>query len=53
MGQLVVDIGNPKTKKMLWQGTATDTLNDNPQKTSNKIDKAVEDMFKKFPPPQK
>jgi len=53
MGQLVVDIGNPKTKKMLWQGTATDTLNDNPEKTSNKIDKAVEDMFKKFPPPEK
>ena len=53
VGELVVDIGDPHTKKMLWQGTATDTVNDNPDKTAKKIDKAVEKMFKKFPPPVK
>jgi hypothetical protein len=53
VGELVVDIGDPNTKKMLWQGTATDTVNDNPEKTANKIDKAVGKMFKKFPPPVK
>ena len=53
VGELVVDIGDPNTKKMLWQGTATDTVNDNPDKTAKKIDKAVEKMFKKFPPPAK
>jgi hypothetical protein len=53
VGELIVDIGDPKTKKMLWQGTATDTLSDNPQKNTDKIDKSVEDMFKKFPPPAK
>jgi hypothetical protein len=53
VGELIVDIGDPKTKKMLWQGTATDTLSDKPQKVADKIDKVVEDMFKKFPPPPK
>jgi Domain of unknown function (DUF4136) len=53
VGELIVDIGDPKTKKMLWRGTATETLSDNPQKVADKIDKSVEDMFKKFPPPPK
>ncbi len=53
VGELIVDIGDPKTQKMLWRGTATDTLSDNPQKVADKIDKSVDDMFKKFPPPKK
>ena len=53
IGQLLVDIGDPKTKKMLWQGTGTDTISDKPQKNTDKINKAVENMFKKFPPPKK
>jgi hypothetical protein len=53
VGELIVDMGDPKTKKMLWRGTATDTLSDNPQKVADKINKSVEDMFKKFPPPKK
>jgi hypothetical protein len=50
-GQLSVDIGDAKTKKLLWLGTASDTLSDNPEKNEQKIHKAVDKMFKKFPPP--
>lgn len=35
---------------MLWQGTATDTLSDKPKKNEKKINNALDDMFKKFPP---
>jgi hypothetical protein len=50
IGQLTVDIGDAKTKKLLWLGTATDTLSDKSDKNSQKIDKAVAKLFKKFPP---
>jgi hypothetical protein len=49
-GELIVDIGNAKTKTMIWIGTATDTLSDNPDKNQKKVEKAVDKMFKKFPP---
>ena len=53
VGQLTVDIGDAKTKKLLWMGSASDTLSDNPQAVEKKIDSVIEKMFKKFPPPPK
>jgi hypothetical protein len=50
-GQLSVDIGDAKTKKLLWLGSASDTLSDKPEKNEQKIQKALGKMFKKFPPP--
>ena len=50
-GKLVVDIGDAKTKKLLWMGTASDTLSDKPEKNEQKLNKALDKMFKKFPPP--
>jgi hypothetical protein len=52
-GQLSVDIGDAKTKKLLWLGSASDTLSDKPEKNEQKIQKALDKMFKKFPPPAK
>lgn len=52
-GQLVVDIGDAKTKKLVWLGNASDTISDNPDKVAKKINSVVQDMFKKFPPPVK
>jgi len=52
-GHLVVDIGDAKTKKLLWMGTATDTLSDKPEKNEKKIESALNNMFKKYPPPVK
>jgi uncharacterized protein DUF4136 len=53
IGQLTIDIGDAKTKKLLWMGNASDTLSDKPEKNEKKINNALEKMFKKFPPPVK
>ena len=52
-GQLSVDIGDAKTKKLLWLGSASNTISDKPEKNEEKINKALDKMFKKFPPPVK
>jgi Domain of unknown function (DUF4136) len=52
VGHLVVDIGDIKTKDMIWRGIASDTLSDNPQKNEKKINNAAAKMFKKYPPPK-
>jgi hypothetical protein len=52
-GQLAVDIGDAKTKKLLWLGSASDTLSDKPEKNTETINKVVKKMFEKFPPPVK
>jgi len=50
VGQLSVDIGDAKTKKLLWLGTAGGTIGDNPEKNTERLNKAVAKMFKNFPP---
>jgi hypothetical protein len=52
-GTLVVDISDSHTQQLVWRGTATDTLSDNPDKNSQKIQKAVAKMFEKYPPKSK
>jgi hypothetical protein len=52
-GTLVVNISDSHTQKLLWRGTATDTLSDKPDKNSEKIQKAVTKMFAKYPPKSK
>jgi hypothetical protein len=48
-GTLVVDLFDAKTKKLVWRGSATDTVSDNPAKNAERIDKAIDKMFgKKF-----
>jgi hypothetical protein len=51
-GQVTIDIGDAKTKKLAWMGTARDTLSNNPQKDEKNLNKALDKMFKKFPPPK-
>jgi Domain of unknown function (DUF4136) len=55
VGQLVVDVGDVKEKKLIWHGTASDTVSgkDTPEKAEKLINKAVEKLFKKYPPPAK
>jgi hypothetical protein len=52
-GTLVVDMFDANTRKLLWRGTSSDTLSDNPEKNTKKMDKGVEKMFKDFPPKAK
>jgi len=35
---------------VIWRGSATATLSDKPEKDTKKLDKAVEKLFKDFPP---
>ena len=53
VGTLVVDIFDAKTKEAVWRGTSSKTLSGNPQKNAENLNKAVERMFKDFPPPAK
>ncbi|MDR3700119.1 MAG: DUF4136 domain-containing protein [Candidatus Sulfopaludibacter sp.] len=50
VGNLTVDIFDANTKKLIWRGVASDAVGDNPEKNEKKMDKTVDDMFKKFPP---
>jgi hypothetical protein len=48
-GTLVVDLYDAKTKKMVWRGVATATASDKPTKNAEKMNKALDKMFEKFP----
>ena len=41
---------DPATKKLIWRGSATDTLSDKPDKNIKNLDKGVTKMFEHFPP---
>lgn len=51
-GTLVLDMYDPKTKQLVWQGRASKTLNpsSNQQKNENNLNKAMAKLLKKFPP---
>ena len=50
VGSLVMDLYDAKTKQLVWRGTATDSLEDKPEKNAVKIVKALDKMFKAYPP---
>ena len=47
-GTLVIDIWDANTMKIVWRGTMTATIPDNPQKSHKKLDKGIEKMIKKW-----
>jgi hypothetical protein len=47
---LAVDLVDTAQKEMVWRGVARDTLSDSSEKNQKKLDKALEKMFKKYPP---
>jgi hypothetical protein len=50
VGTVIIDLFDNKTKQVVWRATATKTLSDNPQKNAANLTKAIDKMFKKFPP---
>ena len=50
VGTLVVDIFDGKSKSLLWRGVAQDELSDKAEKNTKKRAKAMEKLFKDFPP---
>jgi Domain of unknown function (DUF4136) len=39
-----------QTKRLIWRGVATKTLSNKPRNNEKALEKAVEKMFKDFPP---
>jgi hypothetical protein len=50
VGTLVIDMYDTATKKLVWRGTVSETLSSKPEKNTQKLDKAVNKLFEKFPP---
>lgn len=54
-GTLILDIIDARTKELIWRGTATKTIDDNPtpEKIDKTINEAVEKLLKDYPPEMK
>jgi len=50
VGTLVVDLFDGNSKKLVWRGSASDTLSDKADKNAKNLDKGVQKMFQHFPP---
>jgi hypothetical protein len=50
VGSLVVDLYETSSKRLIWRGVARDILSDKPEKNTQKLEKAADKMFAKFPP---
>ena len=52
VGSLVLDMYDPTTKQLVWQGTATKTVNPsaNQEKNEKNLNKGIEKLLKGFPP---
>jgi hypothetical protein len=52
IGTLVLDMYDPATKKLVWTGRATKTLDpgNNQEKKQKNLDKAMQKLLKNFPP---
>jgi hypothetical protein len=50
VGTLVVDLFDAQSKKLVWEGTAIDTLPNKPEKRTKEYGKYIEKMFRYYPP---
>jgi len=50
VGTLVVDLFDAKNKKLIWRGSASDTLSNKSEKNIKNLDKGVEKLFREYPP---
>ena len=51
VGTMILDLYDAKTQKLIWRGTASDTIPEKSSSLAKKIDKAIVKLMKKFPPP--
>jgi Domain of unknown function (DUF4136) len=52
VGNVVVDVFDAHTQKLLWRGTDSQDLSSNADKNIQKLQKKSNNMFKHFPPKQ-
>ena len=53
VGNLMVDVFDSQSKKLVWRGSSSESLSGKPDKNEKKLEKDVAEMFKHFPPPAK
>lgn len=51
IGTLHIDIFDAQSKKLIWHGDASGALSGDAEKDQKKLDKALADVFRAFPPP--
>jgi hypothetical protein len=49
VGTFVVSVYEGESKKLIWQGISTKTINENPKKRNKTIPKGVQKLMKKYP----
>ena len=49
VGTLIVDLFDTSTKKLIWRGSASDTLSDKSDKNIKTLNSDVHKMFEHFP----
>ena len=47
-GTLIIDFWSPETKKLVWRGSATAVVKENPQNAERQIQKAVKKIARKW-----
>ena len=47
-GTLVIDFWDPKTEKLVWRGSATAVVKENPQKAERQVQKAIKKIARKW-----
>jgi hypothetical protein len=50
VGNLTVDVFDGPSKQLIFRGVSSETISGKADKNEKKLDEAVKDMFKKFPP---
>jgi hypothetical protein len=50
VGTFVLDMYNAKTKHLVWRGTASGGISNNPNENQQRFDKATDPLLKNFPP---
>ena len=50
IGQVLIDIYDASTERLLWRGFASDTISDSADKNEHRINDAMTKLFKQFPP---
>src|SRR5690349_7424668 len=50
VGTLIVSMFDGNSRQLIWRGTASGDMSDNPQKKIKSLAKVVQKMFKNFPP---
>lgn len=51
-GTLIIDLVDPSANQVIWRGIANGVFDENPQKASEQLNKAIEKIIKRYPPKQ-